>query len=34
MKLFAKKEGERFYKVTIKDVLRLELAMDYFGIGM
>jgi hypothetical protein len=34
MKLFVKKEGEAVYKVTIKGVLRLELATDYLSISM
>jgi hypothetical protein len=34
MKLFLKKKGDVVSKVTIKDFLRLELAMDYVGIGM
>ncbi|CAK9216558.1 unnamed protein product [Sphagnum troendelagicum] len=34
MKLFSKEEDEIDYTMTIKNVLRFELAINYVGIGM
>ncbi|KAH8961769.1 hypothetical protein BDL97_05G065700 [Sphagnum fallax] len=34
MKLFCKEDNAPIYTVTIKDILRFDLAMDYVSIGM
>ncbi len=34
MKLFCKEDDVLVYTVTIKDILRFNLAMDYAGIGL
>jgi hypothetical protein len=34
MKLFYKDNDALVYMVTIKDILRFNLAMDYVGIGL
>jgi hypothetical protein len=34
MKLFYKEDDVPIYMVTIKDILRFDLAMDYVGIGL
>jgi len=34
MKLFCKEDNAPVYTVTIKDILRFDLAMDYIGIGL
>jgi hypothetical protein len=34
IKLFCKEDDALVYTVTIKDILRFDLAMDYIGIGL
>jgi hypothetical protein len=34
MKLFCKEDDAPMYTVTIKDILRFDLAMDYVGISL